>query len=326
MIQNGYNDKDVLMFVLFFAHQCNTTVTIVNAMVAIMSGDFKMSKSESFYCNLCKACCKCKGLTFKDGIKDVGAGIENRHRASSALILSEDEAKLYCTSLRKMLKKANDDVSVIPKHDTKALLLCHYNLCAGMRKKFRNIGPVRSMHLVSLASLVSLVPLAFYVHVPMHNSGGPGNFLKEQMGWEVTRHQYLEENDDAKLIGWTASLMKEMCLNFGPEWTPNMLENATCIMCHCKEKKDVHYLLPWNCVKSGHDNSYHQLEFRVFGNKQCEWELLCFDGKSKHTILSRSKPALLEVNVDETKIINTKFFMISINKYILLSKRLTFLI
>ena len=64
MIQNGYDDKDVLMFILFFAHQCNTTVTIVNVMVAIMSGDFEVSESESFYRNLCKACCKCKGLTF----------------------------------------------------------------------------------------------------------------------------------------------------------------------------------------------------------------------------------------------------------------------
>ena len=306
MIKNGYNKEDVLMFVLFFAHQCNTTVTIVNAMVVIISGDLELSKSESFYRNLCKACCKCKGLMFKEGTKDVGTGLKNHHHASLAPILSEEEANLYCMSLRKMFTKANAEVKLITKYDTRAFLLCHYNLCAEMRRKFRNIRPVRSMHMVSLALLVCQLPLAFYVHVPMHNNRGPGNFLKEQMGWEATRHRYKEKNDDAKLIGWTASLMKEMCLNFGPEWTPNMLENATCKMCRHREKKDVHYLLPWNCVESGDDNSYHQLEFRVFGNKQRDWELLCYDGTSKHTILSTSKPSLIEVNDDGTKVINAK--------------------
>ena len=107
--------------------------------------------------------------------------------------------------------------------------------------------------MVSLALLVSQLPLALYVNVPMHNSRGPGNFLKDQMGWEVTRHQYEEKNNVAKLIGWTATFMKDMCLNFGPEWTPNMLENATCKMCQHQEKNDVHYLLPWNCAESGNE-------------------------------------------------------------------------
>ena len=99
-----------------------------------------------------------------------------------------------------------------------------------------------------------------YVNVPMHNSGGPGNFLKSEMGWEVTRHQFQETNNDAKLIGWTANLMKETCLNFGQEWTPNMLENVTCKTSRHHEKMDVHYLLPWTCVDSGDCNTYHQLE------------------------------------------------------------------
>ena len=184
--RNGYNNIEVLMFVLFFAHQCNTTVTMVNAMVAIISGKYKMSKNKSFYHNLCKACCNCKGLTFKEGIKDVGSGLESRHRVSSSPILKEEEVNDYCESLRKMLTKANVCISDVSKHDTRALLLCHYNLCAEMRQKFRNIGPVRSMHMVSLAALVGQLPLSMYVNVPMHNSGGPGNFLKREMGWEVT--------------------------------------------------------------------------------------------------------------------------------------------
>ena len=199
--RNGYNENDVLMFVLFFAHQCNTTVTMVNAMVAIISGEFKLSKKESFYHNLCKACCNCKGLQFKEGIKDVGSRLESRHRASSSPILKEEEVNNYCGILRKMFTKANFDVRNVSKHDTRALLLCHYNLCTEMRQKFRNIGPVRLMHMVFLVSLVGKLPLPLYVKVPMHDSGGPGNFLEGEMGWEVTRLQFQETNDDAKLIG-----------------------------------------------------------------------------------------------------------------------------
>ena len=142
VIKNGYEESDVLMFILFFAHQCNTTVTIVNAMVAVMSGDYKVSESASFYRNLCKACCQCKGLTFNEQIKDVGSGIENCHRASLAPVLSEVEAELYCKLLKKMFKKATDDMLSLPKHDTRAVLLCHYNLFAEIRKRFRNIGPI----------------------------------------------------------------------------------------------------------------------------------------------------------------------------------------
>ena len=133
----------------------------------------------------------------------------------------------------------------------------------------------------------------------------PGNFLKCEMGWEVTQLQFQELNDDAKLIGWTANLMKEMCSNFCQEWTPNMLENATCKISRHHEKKDVHYLLPWNCVDSGDRNTYHQLEFRVYGNKQSDCELLCFDGTSKYFVLSKSKPSLIKVSVDGSKTINT---------------------
>ena len=304
MIQAGYCEKDVLMFILFFAHQCNTTVTIVNAMVAIMSGDFKISKSETFYRNLCRACCECRGLAFNERLKDVGAGIENRHSPSSATVLSEKEATLYCDFLKDSFLRTTKEISAISKHDTGANLLCNYNLCAVIKKKIRNIGPIRSMHLVSLAALVGQVPLAIYTHTPMHNSGGPGVFLNEQMGWELTRHLYREKNDDVKLIGWTASLMKDMCDNFGPEWTPNFLENAACIICRRKKKKDVHYLLPWISIESGYEKYHHQLEFRVFGNKKREWDLICFDGKSKHIILSMTKPSVLKFSHDGTAFFN----------------------
>ena len=128
-------------------------------------------------------------------------------------------------------------------------------------------------------------------------------FLKQKMGWEVTRLKFQETNNDAKLIGWTATLMKEMCSNFGQEWTPNMLENATCKIDRHLQKDNVHYLLPWHSVHLGYDNTYHQLEFRVFGNK--DWELLCFDGKSKHYVLSNQKPSLIEVSDNGSKTINT---------------------
>ena len=78
-----------------------------------------------------------------------------------------------------------------------------------------------------------------------------------------------------------------------------MLENATCKISRHHEKKDVHYLLPWNYVDSGDCNTYHQLEFRVYGN------LLCFDRTSKHFVLSKSKPSLIKVCVDGSKTINT---------------------
>ena len=132
--QNGYHKNDVVMFVLFFAHQCNTTITIVNAMVAVMCGEFQLSKKDSFYRNLCKACCQCKGLEFTEKIKDIGSGLANSHKASSATVLNEEEVNNYHGILRNVFAKATVEVNKLSKNDTQGLLLCHYNLCAKLRR------------------------------------------------------------------------------------------------------------------------------------------------------------------------------------------------
>lgn len=305
MAQEGYNEDDALLFVLFFGHQCNSTVTIVNALVAIISGEFKCAKTDSFYLSLSKACCEAKGVPFNKFRKDVGTGQMNRHSPSSSRVYDEHEVKKLRGIMRNLFEDATREIKGFKKKDTEQYLLCHFNLCTNLKKSLPRIGTVRSMHIVCLASLIGLLPLEFYVYVPMHMSGGTGSFLVDEMGWENQRHKFEEKNDNVKLITWTSKIMDEMNKNFGQEFTPNMLENACCKISRVNVAKDVHFMLPWiDCDNEVTQKYHHQLEFRIVGGNRREWELVCFDGVSRHIVVSKYNDSILHIEKNGKKSMN----------------------
>ena len=87
----GLVSDDAFEFVLFFAHQCNSTVTIVAAMLHIIS-QVETRSNWSMYKMLTEVCLKLNP-TKNSRDKDVGCGRYNRHQTTATTLLSSSEVK-----------------------------------------------------------------------------------------------------------------------------------------------------------------------------------------------------------------------------------------
>ena len=110
---NGVDKNDVLCFILFFSHQCNTTIVIVTAMLDIMSQDTKRNQEQSFYSILASACEKYKT---KNNSKDTGCagGQYQRFSPSDNKLYDESEVFLELKNIDQYLSEATFDLKSIP--------------------------------------------------------------------------------------------------------------------------------------------------------------------------------------------------------------------
>ena len=275
---SAYSKDAAINFVLFFGHQCNTTVTIVSAILEIIENIVmkQWSSKENLYTELAKMCYVLKGQTDNKYI-DVGSGINNRHQPTNNRVYTKEEVYKYVF----FLNNAFEDYS---RRSNKL----HHQMCierfelfmslnSDLVKELPGIGHLRATHIIVIAALLGLLPIDFYVYVPMHLNGGPGIFMKEQMGWNSTL--YGAKKNDANLMKWTVTTMKELQSLFTTEYTPNMHENACCILGRKRIKYDTHYFLPWyDASKNQLTEPRIQLHFRVNGGKCNHWHVETHDG------------------------------------------------
>ena len=97
-------------------------------------------------------------------------------------------------------------------------------------KVIKGIGDVRSTTMINFASLLGILPLDYYVYIPMHLTGGPGKFLKNEMSWDLVVSSIPGGTISEKLCEWTNRELKEMQELFTSELFPNMYENGSCII------------------------------------------------------------------------------------------------
>ena len=92
---NGIRRDTVFSFVLFFGHQCNSTVTVVSSMLHMLMNNeiYSQTKLETFYTYLARSCCHLKGIPMT--CKDVGSGQHNRHQSSNNSIYSDTDVRKY---------------------------------------------------------------------------------------------------------------------------------------------------------------------------------------------------------------------------------------
>ena len=163
-------------------------------------------------------------------------------------------------------------------------------------KVIMGIGDVRSMTMINFASLLGILPLDYYVYVPMHLSGGPGKFLKNEMSWDLVVSSIPGETISEKLCEWTNRELKEMQELFTSELFPNMYENGSCIISRGIIRDDPYFMLPWyDCNSKKVTEPKFQLCFRVIGHKRNTFELEVFDGCSRHIIISSLSPERSQV-------------------------------
>ena len=87
----GLVSDDAFEFVLFFSHQCNSTVTIVAAMLRIIK-KVKERMNWSMYKMLTKVCLSLNSKK-KSLDKDVGCGKYNRHQTTASTLMSRKQVK-----------------------------------------------------------------------------------------------------------------------------------------------------------------------------------------------------------------------------------------
>ena len=285
----GLRTRDVFEFVLFFAHQCNSSVTIVGAMKEILKKKTRNDNHHHLYVHLASLCCTLRGKP--KSVKDVGSGEYNRHQPSSTTLFTEKEVNNAVSIMKALYKIYKLKLKDVKTNKLRNTLQLFESLQNELMKKISGLGATRSMHLILLSLLVGILPLDYYVNVPMHLSGGPKNFLMEMMDYSNFKSS---ENNTAKkdmLLSWTVTELKLLQELFSKELTPNMFENVSCMIGRKSQKYDVFYYLPWYDLDTKlmlDDNI--QLCFRVNGNKTGNWVLEAFDGNRVYCFLSSRNP------------------------------------
>ena len=290
---NGLNRNDVLSFVLFFSHQCNTTIVIVKAMLDIMKEDKKRNPEQSLYSMLCDAC---EVYNKKKNSKDIGCkgGVYQRFSPSNLLKLEESQVYEEINKLDEFFAEAyteyhNKANSKITPSD---IFECFRNLQKKVSTLY-GLGPIRSTHLIQLAALLGLIPLQYYAYMPVHLDGGTGLFWKNEFEFDLpknnTKIKTFEQFYEREFI--------KLQNIYGLNLTSNMVENLSCILGRADPKNDLFYYLPWVTTDSDGNSSLTkttnmQLTFRLKVKDIRHISLVCKSNGKESVVLSSDTSVL----------------------------------
>ena len=296
----GLKAEDVFCYVLFFSHQCNTTTTIVVAMIEICSNEYKKPTDLNLYEELCQVCIKLKN-NVKEHVKmsDVGSGENPRFQTTNNKIYNKEEIMDNISKMNDLFGYSTKKLYNINKSNNRLMLELHRRLKDSIISDsnfFVGIGGVRANHLICLSSLLGLLPIEFYVNVPVHFDGGTGVCTRRILNIErsnLTRKERKEHSQD--LADWNTEITKSFGVLFNRDVTPNMIENTLCIMGRGIPRVDIFYCLPYIELITGkavNDGKKIQLCFRVNGNRSNDWNIECNTGQNIHTLFSNSHKEL----------------------------------
>ena len=266
---HGVKRDDVLSFVLFFAHQCNTTVIIVKAMITLTSQS-ENTKNEFLYSTLANICNEYKVNKNNKDIGCGGGGVE-RFSPSNNELYSHDELRDNCEFLNKICGEATNDLKSPDKMTPE---ICYENYWKLEKKilKLKGIGKVRASHLIQLASLLGIIPLHYYAFLPTHLAGGTGKFLINELGFGD-----ISSKDTNTLMKRHSQELEKLQDIYGSSLTSNMFENMCCILGRDQRKEiyDIFYYLPWATNSCVTNETTIQLTFRIKVHSMKHIELTC---------------------------------------------------
>ena len=284
---------DVISFVLFFSHQCNTTVTFVSAMVQICKERTmnQHRRYKNLYEELAATCSEIRGVPLHS--KDIGSGPYPRIQTSANAQYTDVQLSSVISILIHHYSKYTKEMIATPKRNIDAKLQLYQDLRNNLSDNGVLSGhrTTRVDHLICLSALVGLLPLDYYINVPMHHSGGPGTFLDCCCNIDKQLSLLQGSAKQEKILTWTSQTIAKLQPLFSSELTPNMLENICCIIGRSLHKKDVAFFLPWfdSQTKTMSTPSL-QLCLHLEGYNSNDWNLQVFDGETTSTMLSASHP------------------------------------
>ena len=271
--QYGCSTEDVLCYVLFFAHQCNTTTTIVSAMCHLLR-HLRQTRPYrgTLYHELSEIC---KSIRKKPDAKaDTGSGQHPRFQTTNNKVYDEEEVLQNISGMNTTFAKYRQLMLDVNSSDLKGKLSLYNSLVKEIhedRHLYKGLGIVRINHLISLASLLGVLPLDFYINLQVHTNGGPGTYVCEnvlssknvrvegdnQEENDDSSSEFVEETIEEKVLNWTVETMSILQKSFSVNYTPNMLENSLCIITRSKKSRksktkicDPFYHLPYICDRT----------------------------------------------------------------------------
>ena len=279
------NMEDILGFVLFFAHQCNTTLIIVQGMLDILQNKIVKEENESLYHTLARTCIQNKRKQNNFDVGCGGGGVE-RFGPSSNHLYTEEEIQKYCIILNHEFALASKNINTSKKL-TPFMCFQFYDTLETKILKLKGIGKVRASHLIQLASLLGIIPLQYYVYLPSHLEGGTGKFLKNEFGFSD-----IKPKDTDTLLERHNTAFMELHNVYGNNFTSNMFENMACILGRSKKHIcDVFYYLPWvtktdRKSKELTEETKIQCTFRIKVYSPKKIELLCKSDDKESVVLT----------------------------------------
>ena len=323
-MEDGIDAIGAIQIILFFCHQCNSTVTFSRAFLGLLRDRRKQTgnkKATDLYTELAERCYllnkqdyiqKNKASktssstdsevpkeykTFKEAT-DVGSGIHPRFVISVTKLMQKEELD---ETVQQILDLCNKFSTEFRQNLPDSEILHRVNYFATKCTEIRGIGPLRGQMMVQLCALFGLVPLQFYTYLPIHLNGGPGGFMTNEMGWT-------DEGRKSNLLQWNTDILNELQALYNKEFTYNMFENAACEISRATSPNDLCYKIP-SVTKYDEKTSRFRLDFetsrlqfffRVDGNRNNNWKLQMFGGgKNKISVFgeqgsSRGNQFLLE--------------------------------
>ena len=282
----GLRRNDILSFVLFFGHQCNTTVVVMQAMIDLLRIPTLYQDEKSLYSNLVAQCKNIKGTT-KD--VDVGCGPFNRFSPSNTRSFNDERANEICKQLNNWFGTATHRIQKIQSSKKLCpvdVFECYQELSNNL-SKIDGVKFLRASHIIQLSSLLGLIPLQYYVYLPVHSGGGTGDFFCNEFGYTYSK-------DNTTIFQKYINELSSLQGIYGQNFTSNMFENLACILGRGKPRKDIYYFLPWICKDSDCnpviDQVTHvQLTFYIKVQDINNISLVCKSNSKESIVISTQK-------------------------------------
>ena len=300
---NGMSRNEALEYILFFSHQCNTTPLFCSASDRL-ARSFKLIRkmrknNKTLYSILVETCNEIVGDQDTNKTSDIGCrGKHPRFSAAAAYYYEEKVVKENISKLNNLFQSSmkqfnNMKLKQRSKEGVCQYIQCTQQLITDISKAFFGFGTLKAMHLVQLSSLIGLIPLEYYIYIPLHFGGGTGRFLSE--GFGLTKSNCTLE----ELNQFNAEMLFNLRGIFNNELTSSMLEQCMCMSARSNLKKDHWLTIPsyenGKLIEDGSKFTKGEFEgetlqkyYRVNGSKAFKWKLESFNGITRSLILPQS--------------------------------------
>ena len=302
---NGVTNDFLFGYLLFFGHQCKSTQSIVTIMNYVLSDPslqpILQNQKYTFYSKLVTI----SKMLLKRGIQtnDIGGSGKHHRHATSHKCYSDSCISHYSQMLNKIFAHYSLRYKEIKRNKSlireRFVLFNNLNCC--LEESLPGIDSHRIKHMVLCASLFGILPLDFYVYVPMHLNGSTGLFMRKQMNWNKTVMALNGRTIKDKVLNWSVTTTKILQRDFTSELTPKMIQHAIGMLGRNYRRYDIHYYLPWFDKKSKQLSKPNmQFHFRVNGYKKNDFQLEVFNGKDIVTLHGSNVPSVIEYSMRST--------------------------